>query len=110
MASYVQQMRTAIALILALSAAPALADECRYVSSHDLGTVQFYDDGSARVALIGEPAAICGVNAGDDGGDLLVCDDDELNGMFNFAGYPLGEGDGNELLALWDHVWYRQCQ
>jgi hypothetical protein len=104
-------MRWITALLSAVVfTSPALAEECYYESGHDLGRIQFSADGNATLLLIGEPPEVCGVNEGDEGFHGLVCasDDEPYGSYMSFASSVPG-GPEDDLLVLWDHVWYRQC-
>lgn len=81
----------------------AVAEECRYVSGFDLGTVAFNDDDTT----VDFNGTLCQINWGDESGNEMVCESGETH-QFALQSATLA-GGGLDLLVLMDHVWYRQC-
>jgi len=96
----------AVALV-GLTGGHVLADECKYVSGIDQGSVAFVGRVAVLTDAVGD-SVDCEVSYGDENGNTLMCEG-YPESRWSLASGTIDGDDREELLVLWDHVWYRQC-
>jgi len=97
----------ALTILLGWATSAIAAEECKYVSAFDLGSVEFFSDHVKIVWGIGR-TDLCDYMLGDEGGSTITCPGQEpMN--FSISGSSLADAGGDDILALLNTVWYKVC-